>query len=322
MAASMSDIKVRVRNLVKIFGSFKAVDDVSFDVSKGEIFGFLGPNGAGKSTTIRMLCGLLTPTSGSGTVAGFDIMSESEQIKEHIGYMSQRFSLYEDLTVAENIEFYAGIYNVKRNRFRERKQWILEMAGLTERENSLTGELSMGWKQRLALGTAIVHEPEILFLDEPTSGVDPISRRRFWDLIYEVASGGVTVFVTTHFMDEAEHCDRLALIYRGKRIAMGSPKELKEDFGGNMLLEVSATPVLEALTAAENAPGVRDSALFGTNIHVVTDGGPEQSDILADYLRSKGVTVDHVAAVDPSLEDVFVSLVEKADRELDETARG
>lgn len=321
VVTSMPETVVQVQNLVKAFGSFRAVDDVSFAVSSGEIFGFLGPNGAGKSTTIRMLCGLLTPTSGTGSVAGFDIMSESEQIKEHIGYMSQRFSLYEDLTVAENIEFYAGIYNVRGNRLHERKQWILEMAGLTDRENSITGELSMGWKQRLALGTAVVHEPEILFLDEPTSGVDPISRRQFWDLIYEVAGGGVTVFVTTHFMDEAEHCDRLALIYRGKRIAMGSPRELKEDFGGNTLLEVSATPVLDALIATEGAPGVRDAALFGTNIHVVTDGGPDQSSALAEFLRGKGMNVDHVTAVNPSLEDVFVSLVEKADRELEEAAR-
>lgn len=318
---SMPETVVQVQNLVKVFGSFRAVDDVSFAVSKGEIFGFLGPNGAGKSTTIRMLCGLLTPTSGTGSVAGFDIMSESEQIKEHIGYMSQRFSLYEDLTVAENIEFYAGIYNVRGSHLQQRKQWILEMAGLTDRENSITGELSMGWKQRLALGTAVVHEPEILFLDEPTSGVDPISRRQFWDLIYEVAGSGVTVFVTTHFMDEAEHCDRLALIYRGKRIAMGSPRELKQDFEGNTLLEVSAMPVLDALIATEKAPGIRDAALFGTSIHVVTDGGPDQSDSLASYLRGKGLKVDHVGAVTPTLEDVFVSLVEKADRELEEATR-
>lgn len=314
----MPEKAVQVQNLVKVFGKFRAVDDVSFSVSRGEIFGFLGPNGAGKSTTIRMLCGLLTPTSGSGRVAGFDIMSESEKIKEHIGYMSQRFSLYEDLTVGENIEFYAGIYNVRGNRFQKRKQWILEMAGLNDRENSITGQLSMGWKQRLALGTAVVHEPEILFLDEPTSGVDPISRRQFWDLIYEVAGSGVTVFVTTHFMDEAEHCDRLALIYRGKRIAMGTPKELKHDFGGNLLLEVSASPVLDALIATEKAPGVRDAALFGTSIHVVTDGGAEQPDLLASFLRGRGINVNYVIAVNPSLDDVFVSLVEKADRELEE----
>lgn len=317
----MSDTAVQVEHLVKTFGSFRAVDDVSFEVSKGEIFGFLGPNGAGKSTTIRMLCGLLTPTSGSGSVAGLDIMTESEQIKGRIGYMSQRFSLYEDLTVGENIEFYAGIYNVRGSRFKQRKQWILEMAGLTDRQNSITGELSTGWKQRLALGTAVVHEPEILFLDEPTSGVDPISRRQFWDLIYEVAGSGVTVFVTTHFMDEAEHCDRLALIYRGQRIAMGAPRELKQDFAGNTLLEVSASPILKALMVIEEAPGVRDAALFGTSIHVVTDGGLDQSEALAGYLRGKGLALDHVVAVEPSLEDVFVSLVEKADCELEETRR-
>ena len=223
---------MKSENLSRVFGSFKAVDGISFSVQAGEIFGFLGPNGAGKSTTIRMLCGLLTPSSGSGTVAGFDIATQSEAIKERIGYMSQRFSLYEDLTVAENIEFYAGIYGVTGDRFRQRRAWILEMAGLTERENSLTGELSMGWKQRLALGTAVVHEPGILFLDEPTSGVDPVSRRRFWDLIHDVAESGVTVFVTTHFMDEAEHCDRMALIYQGRIIAMGSSSELKAEAGG------------------------------------------------------------------------------------------
>ncbi len=317
----MPDIVVRVEHLVKVFGSFRAVDDVSFEVAKGEIFGFLGPNGAGKSTTIRMLCGLLTPTSGSGSVAGFDIMTESEQIKQRIGYMSQRFSLYEDLTVAENIAFYAGIYNVRGSRFRDRRAWILEMAGLGDRENNITGELSTGWKQRLALGTAVVHEPEILFLDEPTSGVDPISRRQFWDLIYEVAGSGVTVFVTTHFMDEAEHCDRLALIYRGKRIAMGTPRALKQDFAGNTLLEVSASPVLDALIAIEEAPGVMDAALFGTSIHVVTEGAQDNSAALTGYLRDKGLVLDHIAPVEPSLEDVFVSLVEKADRELEEAGR-
>ncbi|NLN74901.1 MAG: ABC transporter ATP-binding protein [Armatimonadetes bacterium] len=309
------DIIVQVQNLVKQFGSFKAVDDVSFDVYKGEIFGFLGPNGAGISTTIRMLCGLLTPTSGTGSVAGLDIMSQSEQIKARIGYMSQRFSLYEDLTVAENIEFYAGIYNVRGDRFRRRREWILEMAGLVDHQDSLAGVLSMGWKQRLALGTAVVHEPEILFLDEPTSGVDPISRRQFWELIHEVAGVGVTVFVTTHFMDEAEHCDRLTLIYRGKRIAMGAPKELKADFAGNTLLEIAATPVLDTLTALEGAPSVRDAALFGTNIHVVIEGGYDRSKELEIYLRENKLDVAYVRAVEPSPEDVFVSLVEKADRE-------
>lgn len=310
----MGETVVEVRDLSRDFGSFKAVDRISFGVQSGEIFGFLGPNGAGKSTTIRMLCGLLTPSSGSGTVAGFDIMTQSESIKERIGYMSQKFSLYEDLTVAENIEFYGGIYGVEGDRFQKRKAWILEMAGLTERENSLTSELSMGWKQRLALGTAIVHEPGILFLDEPTSGVDPVSRRKFWDLIHDVAESGVTVFVTTHFMDEAEHCDRMALIYRGRMIAIGSSRELKADFAGNTLVELSAQPVMKAMAALEQAECVFDFALFGTDIHA-TLKGEDSIGPLRSHIEEAGVEVERLEVITPSLEDVFVSLIEKADRE-------
>jgi len=214
-------------HLTKRFDAFTAVDAISLTVPKGQIFGFLGPNGAGKSTTIRMLCGILAPTSGSGTVAGYDIASQPERIKENIGYMSQRFSLYEDLTVEENIAFYGGVYRIPTQRLKERTEWVIRMAGLTERRNSLAGELSGGWRQRLALGCAILHEPAIVFLDEPTSGVDPLSRRSFWELIRSMAADGVTVFVTTHYMDEAEYCDRLALIYRGELVAVGTPLELK-----------------------------------------------------------------------------------------------
>lgn len=220
---------VTIANLGKRFGSFVAVDGISLTVPRGEIFGFLGPNGAGKSTTIRMLCGILPPSSGAGSVAGFDIASQPERIKENIGYMSQRFSLYEDLTVEENIAFYAGVYRLSASRRAERSAWVMEMAGLTERRRSRAGELAGGWRQRLALGCAILHEPPIVFLDEPTSGVDPLSRRRFWELIYSLAAGGVTVFVTTHYMDEAENCDRLALIYRGRLVALGTPSELKRE---------------------------------------------------------------------------------------------
>jgi len=219
---------VEVSDLVKTFGSFTAVDHISFRVRRGEVFGFLGPNGAGKSTTIRMLCGLLKPTSGRGHVEGLDVTTQSERIKEIIGYMSQRFSLYEDLTVEENIDFYSGLYRIPRAKALERKEWVLEMAGLTERYKSLTATLATGWKQRLALGCAIIHEPPVLFLDEPTSGVDPLSRRQFWDLIYTLSEGGTTVFVTTHYMDEAENCHRLALIYRGRLSAVATPRELKE----------------------------------------------------------------------------------------------
>lgn len=310
----MPENVVEVRDLSRVFGTFKAVDNISFSVQAGEIFGFLGPNGAGKSTTIRMLCGLLTPSSGAGTVAGLDIMTQSEAIKERIGYMSQKFSLYEDLTVGENIEFYGGIYGVEGERFQKRKAWILEMAGLSERENSLTGELSMGWKQRLALGTAIVHEPGILFLDEPTSGVDPVSRRNFWDLIHNMAESGVTIFVTTHFMDEAEHCDRMALIYKGKMIAMGSSRELKSDFAGNILIEISAQPVMNTMTILESAQSVLDFALFGNNIHAIMTA-EDAIPSLHNLLENSGIKVDRIERITPSLEDVFVSLIEKADKE-------
>lgn len=223
------DIAVSLNHLTRRFGDFTAVDRVSLEVPRGQIFGFLGPNGAGKSTTIRMLCGILAPTSGSGRVADFDIATQPELIKENIGYMSQRFSLYEDLTVEENIAFYAGVYRLAKDKREERTEWVIRMAGLAERRRSKAGELSGGWRQRLALGCAILHEPPIVFLDEPTSGVDPLSRRKFWELIYSLAEGGVTVFVTTHYMDEAEYCDRLALIYRGQLIAVGTPLELKQE---------------------------------------------------------------------------------------------
>src|SRR3989338_6653273 len=239
MAANESPSEaVVVRELERRFGNFVAVNRVSFAVAQGEIFGFLGPNGAGKSTTIRMMCGILAPTGGGGTVAGFDIRTQPEEIKANIGYMSQRFSLYEDLTVEENIDFYSGIYRIPPEKKRARKEWVIGMAGLEQHHHSHAGTLSGGWKQRLALGCAILREPPILFLDEPTSGVDPNSRRRFWNLIYELSGQGVTVFVTTHYMDEAEHCDRLALIYRGELIAIGTPQSLKTDGIAEEILEV------------------------------------------------------------------------------------
>jgi ABC-2 type transport system ATP-binding protein len=241
MNRSEDAFAVTVDNLEKRFGGFKAVAGISFQVAKGEIFGFLGPNGAGKSTTIRMLCGILAPSGGSGTVAGFDIGAQPEQIKANIGYMSQKFSLYQDLTVEENIDFYSGIYCIAPEKKRQRKEWVIEMSGLAEHRRQPTAILSGGWKQRLALGCAILHEPPILFLDEPTSGVDPISRRQFWDLIYELSGQGVTIFVTTHYMDEAEYCDRLGLIYRGELIALGSPHDLKT----GMMQEGGKIPSLE-----------------------------------------------------------------------------
>ncbi|MHB8836387.1 MAG: ATP-binding cassette domain-containing protein [Candidatus Methylomirabilia bacterium] len=312
IAASDVGPAVEVEGLVKRFGSFTAVDGISFSVPRGEIFGFLGPNGAGKSTTIRMLCGILAPTAGRGAVAGLDIVRDSEGIKTSIGYMSQRFSLYEDLTVAENIEFYAGIYGVEPRWLTERKRWILSMANLEERAGSLTRELSTGWRQRLALGCAVVHEPQILFLDEPTSGVDPLSRRNFWDLIYTVAGQGVTVFVTTHYMDEAEHCDRLGMIYGGRLVALGSPRELKGAHREGALLEVRADPLMQALAVAGGVPGVREAAVFGSGLHVTVDDD-EAAGPLRGALEGAGVRVSGIAPIRPTLEDVFVSLVERTD---------
>ncbi|MEK7375858.1 MAG: ABC transporter ATP-binding protein [Candidatus Margulisiibacteriota bacterium] len=229
---------ITVENLTKKFGQFTAVDNISFKVEKGQILGFLGPNGAGKSTAIRMLCGILEPTSGGGSVAGFDIVKNSEKVKERVGYMSQKFSLYEDLTVSENLDFYAGIYQTPKDLRPEKKKQLVKMAGLVGRENERTSNLSGGWKQRLALGCATIHNPEILFLDEPTSGVDPMSRRNFWELIYTLSEQGTTVLVTTHYMDEAEHCSNIALISDGKIAALGSPAELKEKYGKKTLEDV------------------------------------------------------------------------------------
>lgn len=310
----MSNPVITVDNLTKKFGDFVAVDKLSFSVAEGEIFGFLGPNGAGKSTTIRMLCGVLSPSSGTGTVAGFDITTQSERIKECIGYMSQKFSLYEDLTVVENIDLYAGIYGVPETRMRERREWILDMANLRGREKNLTRELATGWKQRLALGCAIVHEPKILFLDEPTSGIDPISRRKFWNLIHEEVARGVTVLVTTHYMDDAEHCDRLAMIYHGRLIALGTPAKLKADYSSGKLLEVSATPIIQAMDVLYADPVVRDIGLFGKNLHAVVPDHEDTETYLCSLLENAGVSVESITTIVPSLEDVFIALVEEVDR--------
>ncbi|MEW6487050.1 MAG: ABC transporter ATP-binding protein [Thermodesulfobacteriota bacterium] len=305
---------VTVRDLTKRFGAFVAVDRVSFDVSAGEIYGFLGPNGAGKSTTIRMLCGILAPTSGTGTVAGFDVGTQAEQIKGRIGYMSQKFSLYDDLTVEENIDFYAGIYRVPKMQRRERKEWVIEMAGLAEHRRSRTSILSGGWKQRLALGCSILHEPPILFLDEPTSGVDPMSRRRFWDLIYELSDQRVTVFVTTHYMEEAEYCDRLGLIYRGELIALGTPQALKTDEMPDDVVEVVCDRPQDALAELEGLAGVKEAALFGRGLHAVAGDGEAASRAIRSRLEERGYRPTRVEPILPSLEDVFVSLIEARDR--------
>jgi ABC-2 type transport system ATP-binding protein len=306
---------VEVTNLEKRFGTFRAVAGISFSVSRGEIFGMLGPNGAGKSTTIRMLCGLLTPTSGSGRVAGFDIRSETEKIKTRIGYMSQRFSLYDELTVEENIDFYSGIYRLPKSQKAERKSWVLHMAGLTAHRNARTSELSGGWKQRLALGCAVLHEPPILFLDEPTSGVDPNSRRQFWDLIYSLAEQGVTVFVTTHYMEESEYCDRLGVVYRGELIALGTPRELKTKHMTDAVLDINCPRANDAMTLVEALPAVKEVALFGKGLHAVaTDAAAAENSIRA-RLTERGFAPVQVERITPTLEDVFVSLIEARDRQ-------
>jgi ABC-2 type transport system ATP-binding protein len=315
MQAHNNEFAVMVHDLEKRFGDFVAVNRVSLQVKKGEIFGFLGPNGAGKSTTIRMLCGLLTPTAGGGTVAGFDIVREPEEIKSHIGYMSQKFSLYEDLTVEENINFYSGIYRIPKEKKTLRKAWVIEMAGLKQHQHARTSILSGGWKQRLALGCAILHEPPILFLDEPTSGVDPISRRAFWDLIYELAGQGVTVFVTTHYMEEAEYCDRLGLIYRGELIAVGTPEELKTQFMEEEIIEVRCEHPQDAMASLGKIEGVKGVALFGKGLHVVVDNAEMLIPLVEKTLIDQQLTGIHIEQIVPSLEDVFVSLIEAQDRQ-------
>lgn len=309
---------VEVEDLVKKFGIFTAVDHLSLKVPVGEIFGFLGPNGAGKSTTIRMLCGILTPTSGKGKVAGFDIYKETELIKQNIGYMSQKFSLYEDLTVGENIDFYAGIYRLSPALKRERKEWVLQMAGLKDRQHQLTLTLAVGWKQRLALGCAILHRPTILFLDEPTSGVDPLSRRQFWDLIYAMAGQGVTVFVTTHYMDEAEYCDRLALINQGRIIALGTPGELKSGYMEGAVWELETDRLVATLRYLKEEAGqtsalplLQEVSIFGHTIHIITEKAIDLSPVLPPLLAAQGISVRRIEKIEPSLEDVFVSLVEE-----------
>jgi ABC-2 type transport system ATP-binding protein len=303
-------VAVSVRDLTRRFGDFVAVDRVSFDVSEGEIFGFLGPNGAGKTTTIKMLSGLLAPTSGEGSVAGFDIRTDAESIKARIGYMSQLFSLYADLTVDENIGFFGGLYSVTGARFQERREWVLEMSGLKDQRGRMTGDLPLGWKQRLALGCAVMHEPPVLFLDEPTSGVDPVSRRNFWELIYSLADRGTTIFVSTHYMEEAEYCNRLALMNRGALIALDAPATLREKMS-EPILELTTSDGPAAAQALRDAPGVIEAAMFGRDVHVVVTDSAAASASIPAYLGARGITTAHIAPVRPSLEDVFVSLVRR-----------
>ncbi|KKM10345.1 hypothetical protein SY88_14185 [Clostridiales bacterium PH28_bin88] len=318
LQGATSEYAVEVTGMTKRFGSFTAVNEIGFKVRKGEIFGFLGPNGSGKSTTIRMLCGLLPPTAGRATVAGFDIARQAHLLRPHIGYMSQKFSLYNDLTAEENIDFYAGVYGLKGERRGRRKQWVLKMAGLTGRERVMARDLSGGWKQRLALGCAILHEPQVLFLDEPTSGVDPVARREFWDLIYELSSQGVTVFVTTHYMDEAEHCHTLGLIYYGNLIALGSPGGLKEQNLAGELLEVETPNPLAAMDYLGKEERFSHVALFGSTLHLLVDDVETVAPEVIGLLRQGGFEVRRAEKVPLTLEDLFVALIEAEDRRLAE----
>jgi len=306
---AVAESQIVAEDLVKRFGSFVAVDHVNFRIGRGEIMGFLGPNGAGKSTIIRMLCGLLRPNGGRALVAGIDVASDPEQVREHIGYMSQKFSLYRDLTVEENLKFFGGIYRVPRHELAERMRFAIDMAGLRGREKALVATLAGGWQQRLALGCAVLHRPPILFLDEPTSGVEPTSRRRFWDLIHALAADGVTVLVSTHYMDEAEYCHRVALINQGRIIATGSPQELKQTALGGELLLLECASLGPMLVAVPQAPGVVDCSVFGSALHVLVRNAARSLSELPAYLEQNGLRAIRIGRIEPSLEDVFVQLI-------------
>ena len=308
-----AEYAVTVENLEKRYGDFQAVNKVSFQVKRGEIFGFLGPNGAGKSTTMRMLCGIIVPTAGKANVLGYDVFEEAEKIKAQIGYMSQKFSLYEDLTVEENIDFYSGIYQIPQAKKSARKKWVIKMSGLDEHRNSLTSVLAGGWRQRLALGCALLHKPPVIFLDEPTSGVDPISRRNFWDLIYELAAEGVTVFVTTHYMDEAEYCDRLAMIYRGELVAIGTPDEMKTRYMSADILNLECSDPFKMLQEVKKIPEIKEAALFGRGLHLSVENAQQAIPVIVTVLKEKESSYTRLDKIKPSLEDVFVSIIEARD---------
>lgn len=306
----IDSLAISTLNLTKKFGSFVSVNNVTFDVKKGEIFGFLGSNGAGKTTTIRMLCGILPPTSGEGTVAGFDITKQPERIKENIGYMSQKFSLYGELTVEENIDFFSGAYKLKNNVRAEAKKRALEIARLQKMKNMQARNLAMGWKQRLALACALLHNPKIVFLDEPTAGVDPISRRDFWDLIYDLASDGITVFVTTHFLDEAEHCTSIGLINEGRIISEGSPQLLKDHIGKE-IYQIEAENVVNVFEIFQKQNWVKDTSLFGNYIHLGVEVGFNPTNQIKKIISDFDFNIKSVEKIIPSLEDVFITMIER-----------
>ncbi|MFC1835500.1 ATP-binding cassette domain-containing protein [Thermodesulfobacteriota bacterium] len=308
MTPTNHETAVVADGLTKTFGKFTAVDHVSFRVKRGEIFGFLGPNGAGKTTTIKILCGLLTPSAGKASVAGFDVATQYEEIRKNIGYMSQKFSIYVDLTVQENLDFFGGVYGLAGDRKRERDEWVLQMAGLVDKKDSMTGDLPLGWKQRLALGCAMLHSPPIVFLDEPTSGVDPMARRNFWELIQHVSENGVTVFVTTHYMDEAGYCNRLALMAQGKLIALGTPNELKTRLMTESVVEVECDDILRAQEILEEDETFTEVAVFGTSLHIVTPSPDRALSVVNERLGAAGIHARRAEVIPPSLEDVFVTL--------------
>ncbi len=311
-ASPRPDNAIEIRDLTKRFGDFTAVDAIDLDVRRGEIFGFLGPNGSGKTTTIRMLCASIMPSEGTARVLGHDILLDPEAVRRSIGYMSQKFALFEDMTVDENLRFYSGVYALPADVFAERRAYVLEMADLVGRERELTANLSVGWKQRLALGCATIHEPELLFLDEPTSGVDPTARRHFWELLYELAEQGVTLFVTTHYMDEASHCGRLAFLYDGRIIASGAPQQIRAEQAGDCILELEVDDVEGALAWLDRAEGVLEAYLSGALLHAnMGEAPPDCALTVAARLRSAGFEVARCERVEPTIEDVFVHLVSK-----------
>ncbi len=303
---------VQATQLTRKFGDFIAVDQINFDIPKGEIFGLLGPNGAGKTTTIRMLCGILTPTSGEARVLGFDVARQAEQVKQRIGYMSQKFSLYNDLTVSENLDFYANLYGIPREKVKPRIAELIEMSGLRGHEKQLTGDLSGAWRQRLALACAIVHEPPMIFLDEPTAGVDPVSRREFWEMIYTMAGHGVSVLATTHYMDEAEFCNVIGMMYRSRLIALNDPDSLKDAMKG-VLYEVDCHEPGRAEKILLGLSAVQDVAAHGVILHALMTDENEKV-LLEKTLQDNGIVIDRIERVLPTLEDVFVSLVDQENR--------
>jgi ABC-2 type transport system ATP-binding protein len=301
---------IQIDKLVKRFGDFVSVDELSLEVRQGEVFGLLGSNGAGKTTTIRILCGLLQPSAGQARVLGIDVAREPEALKRAIGYMTQRFSLYDDLSVIQNVRFFGGVYGLKGKQLKEREAWAVELAGLAGKQDLLTRSLPGGWKQRLALACAVLHRPQVVFLDEPTGGVDPISRRRFWTLIDEMAAAGVTLVVTTHYLDEAERCDRIALMHAGRLVAYGTVTELKDVFAGRVLLEVACPRVLDAQALLEQQPGVFEATVFGTRLHVVVAEAEEGRRQVLSALAGAGFQPASVERIVPSLEDVFIHCIE------------